>query len=83
MAERGAVTHAMSGAGNVKHDGHDDDYLFECKDAPNSYTLRASDMRELFIRACKQSRTGVLLVYFADQGFTIECKLIPGGKEAI
>lgn len=83
MAERGAVTHAMSGAGRIKHDGHTDDFLFECKDAPSRYTITAKEMKELFVRACRQNKVGVFLIYFADAGFTVECKLIPGGKEAV
>lgn len=83
MTERGAVIHAMSGAGRIKHDGHTEEFLFECKDALSRYTITATEMKELFVRACRQNKTGIFLIYFAGARFTVECKLIPGGKEAV
>lgn len=73
----------MSGAGKIKDDGHTDESLFEVKDARASFTLRAAEMRGLFRRAIAQGKLGVLLVYFSDEDFTVECRLVPGGKEAV
>lgn len=84
LTERGAVIHPNSGAGRIKDDGHDEDYLFEVKDtAAASFIVKAPEMQTLFRRACQQNKVGVLLVYFAEYGFTVECRLIPGGKEVI
>lgn len=79
----GAVLHPNSGAGNIKDDGHDDHRLYEIKDARKTHTLKADDLRALFVRAVRQGKQAVYLVYFSDQDFTVECRLVPGGKELV
>lgn len=81
LKQRGAIQHPRSGAGAIKDDGHDDNYLFEVKDARKSYTLNGRDLRGLFVRAVRQDKTGCMLIFFSDLGFTAEVRLIPGGKE--
>ena len=38
LKERGALVHPNSGAGTIKDDGHDDDYVYEVKDARKTIT---------------------------------------------
>lgn len=83
MKERGARLHPRSGAGPIKDDGSDDHNLYEVKDARRSFTLKAADLKGLMLRAIRQGRNGVMLIYFSDSDMTVECRLIPGGKELI
>jgi hypothetical protein len=75
--------HPNSGAGHIKHDGSDDEFLVEVKDARKSYTMKSTELRELTTRAIRQSKLPMFLVYFIDGDFTLECHVIPGGKELI
>lgn len=75
--------HANSGAGHIKADAHNDDYLVEIKDANKSFKLDSKELRELFVRAVRQDRSAMLLIYFTDGDFVVECRLIPGGKQLL
>jgi hypothetical protein len=83
LKKRGAILHSNSGAGSIKEDGHDDVYLFEVKDARKTFRLSAAALRATFVRAVRQGRVGCWLVYFSDEDFTAEIRLVPGGKELI
>lgn len=80
LKQRGAVPHSNSGAGSIKHDGHDDVYLYEIKDALKSFTLNTKDLRELFVRAVRQDRVPMLLVNFRNAGLVAEIRLVPAGQ---
>lgn len=67
----------------VKDDGHDDDHTYEIKDCRRSFTLKAKDLQDTFVRAVRQGRTPVWLLHFADMDFTVEMRLLPGGKELL
>lgn len=57
----------MSGAGNIKHDGHDDDYLYEIKTTTKKqYTLREDDLATLWRRSVQQNKKGLLIIEFTD-----------------
>jgi hypothetical protein len=77
------LRHPASGAGNIKGDGHDEHHLYEVKLAGRSFTLNARDLRRDYIRAIRQGRVAKWLVYFSDEGFTAEIRLVPGGQELI
>lgn len=77
---RGARVHPNSGAGHIKDDGSDEHRLYEVKDARKTHTIKADELRALFVRAVRQNKQGIYLVYFSDCDFTLECRLIPGGK---
>lgn len=79
----GARQHPRSGAGRIKHDGSDDDTLYEVKDARRSFTLKAEELRGLYLRAVRQDKTPMLVVHYSDYGFTAMITLVPGGAEVI
>lgn len=65
------MRHPMSGAGSIKDDGHDDDYVYEIKDANKSFTLNAKDLSDMHTRAARQTRQARYIVKFAN-GITAE-----------
>lgn len=75
--------HPNSGAGSIKQDGSTDHILYEIKDARKSFRLNWKDLRELLVRALRQEKVGVMLIYFSDADVTVECKVIPGGRELV
>jgi hypothetical protein len=77
LKQRGAQRHPRSGAGHIKEDGSDAEYLYEIKDARKTFTLKASDLRQSYVRACRQGLTAVWLIEF-EAGFTLECRMVPG-----
>lgn len=80
LKERGARAHPMSGAGSIKDDGSNDEYLFEIKDAVKKHTLDADALWALFKRGIQQDREALYLVHFAKNDFVLECRVIPGGS---
>ena len=74
------MAHPNSGAGSIKHDGHDGECLYEIKDANKSYTLKGKELIELFRRATQQGKYGVMIIYFTQCDFTAEVRIVPGGK---
>lgn len=54
----------MSGAGSIKADGSDDDYLYEIKDANVSYTMNAYDLATLHHQAVIQGKTPRMIIKF-------------------
>jgi hypothetical protein len=83
LEARGARVHPNSGAGSIKDDGSDDEYVYEVKDATKSFTLKSKELRATFVRAVRQGKLPMWLVYFGDGDFTAEIRLVPGGKELI
>ena len=77
------MIHPNSGAGHIKEDGHDDECLYEVKDARKGFRLTAAELKRSFVRAVRQQRTAVWLIYFSDDDFTAEVRIIPGGKELV
>lgn len=81
LADRGARVHPMSGAGSIKEDGSDAHNLYEVKLANKSFSLSAKDLKKTLVRAIRQGKQGVWLVYFSDADITAEIRLCPGGGE--
>lgn len=77
------MIHPNSGAGSIKEDGHDEAHLYEVKDCRKQFPLKASELRTSFVRAVRQGKTSVWLVYFDGAGFTARIELVPGGKELL
>ena len=73
LKRRGALIHPNSGAGHIKDDGHDDEHVYEIKDARKQYTLKSDELLAVHKRAIRQGRTGVFVVEFTDgSGITAE-----------
>lgn len=72
----------MSGAGRIKDDGHDDQYLYEVKDTPKNFTLKGEELKQLHKRAARQGRVARYVVHFADLDITADV-YITGGKVEI
>lgn len=66
----GANLHPNSGALRIKHDASDGETLYEIKDANKSYTLKAEDLNELWVRAARDVKTPVFIVTFQHHGIT-------------
>lgn len=69
------MVHPNSGAGSIKDDGHDDDYVYEYKDANKSITLKGKDLEATFKRATAQGRQAMWVVLFTDIGLEAEIHL--------
>lgn len=78
LKARGAYAHPMSGAGSIKDDGHDDEYLYECKDTPLNFTLKGKELKALHKRAARQGRIARYVVTFADLGITADIYITAG-----
>ena len=74
LKQMGARVHPNSGAGHIKHDGSDDETLYELKDAGVSHTMKASDLEVLRVRAARQGKDAVYIVTFAN-GVKAECRI--------
>ena len=72
LKERGALVHPNSGAGTIKDDGHDDDYVYEVKDARKTITLNGKELLATHHRATRQGRQAVWLIQFTDLGIEAE-----------
>lgn len=66
LRQRGARQHPNSGAGRIKEDGSDDQFLYEVKDANKSFALHGKDLLVSFIRAVRQGKEAVWIVQFAN-----------------
>lgn len=85
LMQRGARVHPNSGAGHIKDDGSDDDFIYEVKEtAKRSFVLSVKELRSTYRRALRQGKLAVWLIHFPNEGFTAEVKLIPdSNKEAL
>lgn len=79
LKARGAKVHSNSGAGRVKDDGHDEEAIYEIKDAQKSHTIIAKEIRGLRKRAAQQGKQGVYIIKFP--GFTLECFIRQGWSD--
>jgi hypothetical protein len=76
LKERGALIHPNSGAGSIKEDGHDEDNLYEVKDtASKSFTLKMAELFRSYVRACRQGKTAVWIIYFSKYDIVAEVKV--------
>lgn len=71
LKARGAKVHPNSGAGRIKDDGHDEDSIYEVKDANKTFVVNAKEMAALRKRAAQVGKQGVLVIKFP--GFVMEC----------
>lgn len=67
--------HPNSGAGPIKDDGHDDDFLYEYKDANKQITLKGKELEATLKRATRQGRQAMWVVVFTDIGIEAEIHL--------
>lgn len=81
LEDRGARVHPMSGAGSIKEDGSDEHCLYEVKLTRKSFSLKGSDLLKTLVRAVRQGKMGVWLIYFSDHDLTAEIRLVRGGRE--
>lgn len=79
LKDRGAKVHPNSGAGKIKDDGHDEDYLYEVKDANKTHSISALEIRNLRKRAAQQGKQAVYIIKFP--GFTMECFVRTGWSD--
>jgi len=78
LRKRGARLHPNSGAGHVKWDGSDEDFLYEIKDTRKSFSLTGSLLRSLFRDAVRQGKQPRLLVRFSEYDLVAEISITPG-----
>lgn len=67
----GARAHPMSGAGKIKDDASDEDWIYEYKDAVKTHTLSAAALNALLCRAEAQGKDAAYVIKF-DNGVTME-----------
>jgi hypothetical protein len=72
----GGVVHPSSGSGRIKDDGHDDQRLFEIKDAGRTHRIDVKDLIALYHRAIRQNRTPTYMIRFAG-GIILEGTIRP------
>lgn len=77
--ELGARLHPNSGAGRIKEDASDEDYLYEIKDANKVFTLNAADLMTSFVRAVRQGKDSVWFIRFTN-GIDAEIRLTRGRR---
>lgn len=77
---RGAHLHPMSGAGRIKDDASNDEAVFEFKNVFKSHSLRGTDLLALFVRAVRQGKQPIYVVYFEDVAITAEIRLTKGNR---
>lgn len=68
----------MSGAGDIKDDGSDDNFVFEVKDTTGNYTLNGKAIKQLHQRAVRQGKLSRWVVHFADSNLTADIYITPG-----
>ena len=78
MKGKGARLHPMSGAGTVKFDGSDDDYIFEVKNTRRSFSLSGQLLANMFRLASRQGKQPKLLIRFSDFDLVAEVTITPG-----
>lgn len=66
----GATLHPNSGALRIKHDASDAETLYEIKDANKTYTLKAEELNELWVRAAREIKTPEFIVTFRHHNVT-------------
>ena len=74
LRDRGARQHPNSGAGRIKEDGSDEDYLYEIKDANKGFLMIGRDLLTSWGRAVRQGKEAVWIITFAN-GIEAEVRL--------
>lgn len=77
---RGARTHPASGALRIKNDASDSETLYEIKDANKTYTIKGSDLLDLWKNAAKQLKEPVFVVYFKECDITATMTITKGKR---
>lgn len=60
--------HPNSGALRIKHDASDAETLYEIKDANKTYTLKADELNQLWVRAVREGKEPIFIVTFLHHG---------------
>lgn len=68
----------MSGAGRIKGDGQDDDYVYEIKDAKIAYTLSGHYLEKQRREALTELKTPVMIIYFKEADLTATITITKG-----
>lgn len=76
--KRGATPHPGSGAGKIKDDASNDDYLYEFKNVSRVHTLKGADLLALFKRSIQQSKEAQYVIYFEQENLTATITLRRG-----
>lgn len=71
LKERGAKVHPNSGAGRIKFDGSDENFIIEHKDATQSFTVNKRLIEALHKEAARQGKDGMLIIQFGE--YQVEC----------
>ena len=77
---RGARLHPASGALRVKNDASDKEKVYEIKDANKTYTMKGSELRDLWRNAVKQLKDPVFVVYFKEYDITVTMTIAKGKR---
>lgn len=80
MKRRGAKLHPNSGAGRIKWDGSDDQFLIEHKDATKQHALKAGYLKSLFMSAVRQGKEPLYVIKFSDPPLLVEVRIQIGDK---
>jgi len=64
----------------IKNDASDKETLYEIKDANKTYTIKGSDLRDLWKSAVKQLKEPVFVVYFKEYDITVTMTITKGKK---
>lgn len=78
VKKRGGRIHPRSGAGKIKWDGSDVDYLYEVKDANEVHSIKGTYLLSLLRDALRQGKEAVYIVYFKKANISIECHVRRG-----
>jgi hypothetical protein len=81
LKSRGALVHPNSGAGAIKDDGHDDDYVYEVKDVAKTITVNGKEVLATHIRALRQGKQAKWLLVFTELGITAEMTITQDKRE--
>jgi hypothetical protein len=72
--------HPASGALRVKNDASDKEKVYEIKDANKTYTMKGSELRDLWRNAVKQLKDPVFVVYFKEYDITVTMTIAKGKR---
>ena len=78
LRKRGARLHPNSGAGSIKWDGSDEDFLYEVKTTRRSFTMNGAMLAKMFRDAVQQGKQPKLLVRFTDYDLVADVSVVPG-----
>jgi hypothetical protein len=70
----------MSGAGRIKGDGSDADFMYEIKDASKAYTMSGSYLEKLRLEAIHDLKQPCMIIYFTEADITARITLTKGKR---